>query len=129
MPEAITMPRFAFLAPTGETTAALIVASGKKGAGDFQEALKAALKKFPSQNELERTLDFYKNIYISRVAASARNAGASLDQMTSGLFYQGDAKAFLNRPKKIRAVTSQDVAGAFEKYFLSENSLFVLLTN
>lgn len=110
-------------------SAALIVASGKKGVGDFQEALKAALKKFPSQNDLERTLDFYKNIYISRVAASSRNAGASLDQMTSGLFYQGDAKAFLNRPKKIRAVTSQDVAGAFEKYFHSDNSLFVLLTN
>ena len=113
----------------GKESAALIVAGGKNGARDFYGALQECLKAFPDQNELSQVLGFYKNIYISRVLGASHNAGATLDQMASSLFYEGDAKAFLERPKKIRAATPQDVASAFEKYFLSENSLYVLLTN
>ena len=113
----------------GKRSAALIFAGGKKGARDFYDALEEALKKFPGPKDLQPVLDFYKNIYISRVVGASHNAGATLDQIASGIFYQGDGKAFLDRTKKIRAVTVQDVIGAFEKYFLAEDSLFALLTN
>ncbi len=113
----------------GKQSLALIVASGKKEGRDIEEMVKGALKSFPQESELQGLLDIYKNIYVSRVIGASQNAGASLEQMISSIYYQGDAKAFLNKPKKIRAVTAQDMRGAFEKYFLSENSLFVLLTN
>ena len=110
-------------------SAALILAGGKKSARDFHEALDEALKTFPTEYDLAGSLDFYKNIYVSRVIGASHNASATLDQIASGIFYQGDAKSFIERPKKIRAVTAQAVRGAFEKYFLAEDSLFVLLTN
>lgn len=109
--------------------AVMILAGGKNGNLDIYELIKESFKGFPVGAELESALGYYKNIYVSRVIGSAQNAGATLDQMASSLFYEGDAKAFLERPKKIRAATPQDVASAFEKYFLAENSLYVLLTN
>ena len=78
---------------------------------------------------MSRALEMYKNIYIGRVLGSSQNAAATVEQIMSSLFYEGDPKAYLLRPQKIRAVTVQDVTAAFEKYFLSEDSLYVLLTN
>ena len=110
-------------------SAALVLMGGRKQDLDYKESLAAALAMFPDYNELESVLGVYKNIYVSRVIDSSHNAGATLDQISSGLVYQNSAAAFVEKPKKIRAATAQDVIGAFEKYFLSENSLFVLLTN
>lgn len=110
-------------------SAALIVASGKNSSRDVLEFTQAALKAFPTEYELRPVLDFYKNLYVSRVVGASHNAGATLDQMASGLFYQDGAKAFIERPKKIRGATVQDVRAAFEKYFLADNSLYVLLAN
>lgn len=110
-------------------SAVLIMASGKNSSRDVLEAQQAALKAFPSEYELKPSLEFFKNVYISRVVGASHNAGATLDQIASGIFYNGAATAFLDRPKKIRGATVQDVRAAFEKYFLSDNSLFVMLTN
>ena len=110
-------------------SAVLIIASGKKTSRDVFESLQSALKEFPQEYDLKGPLDFYKNIYISRVEGASHNAGATLDQMASGVVYQNGASSFLGRPKKIRGLSVQDVRAAFEKYFLSENSLFVYLSN
>ena len=96
---------------------------------NYKQSLAAALAQFPKYDELEGVLDVYKNIYVSRVIGASHNAGATLDQMASSLVYQNDAKSFIEKTKKIRAATIQDVTDAFEKYFLADNSLFVLLTN
>ncbi len=110
-------------------SAALIILGGQKSEANVKESLTAALAMFPDYNELESVLDVYKNIYVSRVIGASHNAGATLDQIASGLVYQNNAAAFAEKPKKIRAATVQDVTSAYEKYFLSDNSLFVLLTN
>lgn len=110
-------------------SAALVIMGGGRQDVDYRESVGSALALFPKYDELSGLLDVYKNVYVSRVIGSSHNAGATLDQMASSLLYQNDAKAFLERPKKIRAATVQDVIGAYEKHFLSENSLFVLLSN
>lgn len=110
-------------------SAALIIASGKNEGKDFLESINEALAAFPQEYDLNKYLEMYKNIYIGRVLGASQNAAATCDQMASALYYNGDAKAFLNKPKKIRAVTAQAIIGAYQKYFRSEDSLFVLLTN
>lgn len=110
-------------------SAALIIAAGKGDGKNFSEALAAAFSAFPQEYEMSRALEMYKNIYIGRVLGSSQNAAATVEQIMSSLCYEGDAKAYLLRPQKIRAVTVQDVTAAFEKYFLAEDSLYVLLTN
>lgn len=110
-------------------SAALIIAAGKNDAKNFADSLSAALAMFPQEYEMSKNLEMYKNIYIGRVMGASQNAAATIEQIASSLCYEGDPKAYLTRPQKIRAATSQDVTAAFEKYFLSENSLFVLLTN
>ncbi|MBR5965857.1 MAG: insulinase family protein [Treponema sp.] len=110
-------------------SAALVLMGGVKQDINYKQSLAAALAQFPKYDELESVLDVYKNIYVSRVIGASHNAGATLDQMASALVYQNDAKSFIEKTKKIRAATIQDVTDAFEKYFLAENSLFVLLSN
>lgn len=110
-------------------SAALVLMGGVKQDVNYKQSLDAALALFPKYGDLDGVIEVYKNIYVSRVIGASHNAGATLDQMASSLVYQNDAKLFVQKPKKIRAATSQDVTDAFEKYFLSDNSLFVLLTN
>lgn len=110
-------------------SAALIILGGQKSEANVKESLTAALAMFPDYNELESVLDVYKNIYVSRVIGASHNAGATLDQIASGLVYQNNAAAFAEKPKKIRAATVQDVTSAYEKYFRANNSLYVSLAN
>lgn len=110
-------------------SAALIIASGKNKQSDFLTELKGAFKNYPQEYDLSRALEMYKRIYVSRILGASQNAGATVEQIASSLCYEDDPKSFISRPKKIRAVTVQDVIDAFEKYFLTENSLYVLLTN
>lgn len=110
-------------------SAALMILGGRKQDENYKESLSAALAMFPDYSELEPILDVYKNIYVSRVIGASHNAGATLDQIASGLVYQNNAAAFVDRPKKIRAATVQDVTSAYEKYFRADNSLYVLLAN
>lgn len=110
-------------------SAALVLMGGAKQDINYKQSLDAALALFQKYDELSGVLDVYKNIYVSRVVGSSHNAGATLDQMASSAVYQNNPMAFIEKTKKIRAATVQDVADAFEKYFLADNSLFVLLTN
>ena len=110
-------------------SAALVLMGGVKQDANCKQSLDAALALFPKYGDLDGILDVYKNIYVSRVIGASHNAGATLDQMASSLVYQNDAKSFIEKTKKIRAATSQDVTDAFEKYFLADNSLFILLSN
>lgn len=108
-------------------SAALIIMGGQKSEANLKESLAAAMDMFPGYDELAGVLDVYKNIYVSRVVGSSHNAGATLDQIASGLVYQNNAASFIERTKKIRAATVQDVIDAYEKYFFANNSLFVEL--
>lgn len=110
-------------------SAALVLMGGVKQDINYKQSLDAALALFPKYDELSEVLEVYKNIYVSRVAGSSRNAGATLDQMASSDVYQRSPLAFIEKTKKIRAVTVQDVIDAYEKYFRSDNSLFMLLSN
>ncbi|MBO7122124.1 MAG: insulinase family protein [Treponema sp.] len=110
-------------------SAALVLMGGVKQDINYKQSLDAALAMFPDYNDLAGVLDVYKNIYVSRVVGSSHNAGATLDQMASSAVYQKSPLAFIEKPKKIRAATVQDVTDAYEKYFRSDNSLFMLLSN
>ena len=110
-------------------SAALVLMGGVKQDLNYKQSLDAAFAAFPKYDELLSVLDVYKNIYVSRVVGSSHNAGATLDQMASSAVYQKNPMSFIEKTKKIRAATVQDVADAFEKYFRSDNSLFMLLSN
>lgn len=112
----------------GKKSAALVLAGGISEKQDVKKELDSSLALFPDEAALSETLDMFKNVYTGRILASSQNASATLEQIASSIYYEGSAASFLNRVEKVRAATAQDVRAAFERYFSSAPSTFVLLT-
>ncbi len=112
----------------GKQSAVLVISGGKSEGEAIHKAVSDSLDLFPEENDLSSRLDMFKNIYISKIAASTHNAEATLDQITSSIVYEGGPKKYLDRIEKIRGLTAADVITAYKKYFVAADSFGVLVT-
>ncbi|MDE5581934.1 MAG: hypothetical protein K2I95_11020 [Treponemataceae bacterium] len=109
----------------GKQSVALIVANGINEDHDIKEIIASALEKNLSAEEFAPLLNAFKNIYASKIYASEKNCFATLEQIASSIFYEGNASEYLNRIEKIEKLTVEEVRAAYEKYFLGEGKFFV----
>ena len=120
----------------GKKCAVAIIADGLENASGLKlsgliEKINASLETFPSDENLEKNLQRYKNIYIGRIYKHASDSRMTALQIASSLIYSGidSVDEFYARPEKINGITAQEVRTAFEKYFCNENHFTVICGN
>ncbi len=120
----------------GKKCAVAIIADGLENASGLKlsgliEKINASLDTFPSAENLEKSLQRYKNLYIGRIYKQASDSRMTALQIASSLVYSGidSVDGFYARPEKINGITAQEVRSAFEKYFRNENHFTVISGN
>lgn len=82
----------------------------------LQHYIYEAIEDFPSEEEIEKTLDEYKNKYITTLFSSSQNITGVAGNVVASLAYYQNATQYLNRAEQVQNITAQDVSRIYRRY-------------
>jgi predicted Zn-dependent peptidase len=75
-----------------------------------------AIESFPTEDEIAKTLDQYKNKYITTLFSNSQTITGVAGNVVASLAYYNSPTQYLNRATQVQAVTAEDVARVYRRY-------------
>lgn len=83
--------------------------------------IQSTFDSFPSEKELEKILDRYKNKFITEIFKDSQSTSGIVSMMTSSLIYSGSCDTYLKRSAVVQNVTAKEVSECYRKYIPHRN--------